>query len=57
MVFGLLVRGLLGFAAVVTEFFAHPEDPRFGVVQVIISIAVFAAVVGGLWLLSRWHPK
>jgi hypothetical protein len=25
-------RGLAGFAAVVAEFFAHPEDPRFGVV-------------------------
>jgi hypothetical protein len=29
------------------EFFAHPEDPRFGVVQIIISTAVFVAVVGG----------
>jgi hypothetical protein len=48
---------LAGFAAVVAEFFAHPEDPRFGVAQAIISSATFVAVVGGLWLLSRWHPR
>jgi hypothetical protein len=57
LVFAWTVRGLAGFAAVATEFFVHPEDPRFGVAQAIISSATFVAVVGGLWLLSRWHPR
>ena len=50
----LFIRVFLGLAAVAAEFFIAPVDPRFGVVQFIISVVLFAAVVVALWLVFRW---
>jgi hypothetical protein len=53
--FAWIVRVLLAVAAVVVEFFIAPTEPRFGLVQGIISLVVFASVVFALafWPRSR----
>ncbi len=51
--FGWPVRGLLAVAAVVTLWFVAPATPQFGVVQGLISLAIFVAVV---FVLALW-PK
>jgi hypothetical protein len=59
MLFTWLVRGLLAVAAVVAEWFVAPTSPEFSVVQGMISLAVFVAVVfvlalsPALW--RRWR--
>jgi hypothetical protein len=55
----VLVSLLIGAAAVVAEWFVAPLNPRFGLVQGIISLVLFFAVVlivAGLirlWLRGR----
>ena len=49
--FTWLVYGLLAVAAVVTEWFVAPTSAQFNVVQGLISLAVFVAVVFVLALL------
>jgi hypothetical protein len=48
---GWFVRAMLAAAAVVTEWLVAPADPRFGIVQGMVSTALFAAV---LFLLALW---
>jgi len=56
--FTWLVYCLLAVAAVVTEWFVAPTSAQFNVVQGLISLAVFVAVVFVLALLvpamRRW---
>ncbi len=46
-----IVRVLLATAASVTQWFVAPTAPNFGVVQGLISLGIFAAVV---FLLALW---
>ena len=48
-----LVSLLIGAAAVVAEWFVAPLNPRFGLVQGIISLVIFFAVVLILACFSR----
>jgi hypothetical protein len=52
-----IVRGLLALAAVVTEWFVAPASPEFGVVQGMISLAVFVAVVFILAAWTAWRGR
>ena len=50
-----IVRVLLAAVASVTQWFVAPTAPNFGVVQGLISLGIFAAVVFvlALWPLAR----
>jgi hypothetical protein len=52
--FTWLVGVLLAASAVVAEWFVAPMHPRFGVVQGIISLVIFGAVVV---ILARFGPR
>ena len=52
-----IVRGLLALAAVVTEWFVAPASPEFGVVQGMISLAIFVAVVFILAAWTAWRGR
>ena len=51
--FGWVVRILLAIGGVVTQWFIAPASPQFGVVQGVISLAIFVAIV---FVLALW-PK
>jgi hypothetical protein len=55
--FAWIVRGLLAVAAVVTQLFVAPASAQFGVVQGIVSLAVFVAVVFVLAAWTAWRGR
>ena len=50
---GIIIRGLLVLGGIVAEWFISADSPNFGVVQGILSIAVFAAIVAVIALWPR----
>jgi uncharacterized membrane protein len=56
-VFAWIVRGLLAVAAGVTQWFVAPASPQFGVVQGVVSLAVFVAVVFVLAAWTAWRGR
>jgi hypothetical protein len=55
--FAWLIRGLLAAAAVVTQWFVAPASPQFGVVQGVISLAIFVAVIFVVAAWTAWRGK
>jgi hypothetical protein len=51
------VRGLLGLAGVVTQWFVAPASPQFGVVQGVVSLAVFVVIVFILAAWTAWRGR
>ena len=51
---GMIIRALLVLGGIVAEWFISTNSPKFGVVQDVLSIAVFAAAVD---VIARWPGK
>ena len=51
---GIIIRGLLVLGGIVAEWFISADSPNFGVVQGILAIAVFAAIVG---IIAFWPRR
>ncbi len=50
---GIIIRALLLLGGVVAGWFIATDSPNFGVVQGILSIAIFAAIVAVIALWPR----
>ncbi len=50
----ILIRLLLGLGSIVTGWFVAEDSPNFGVVQGMLTIAVFAALV---FAVALWPKK
>ena len=51
---GMIIRALLVLGGIVAEWFISTNSPNFGVVQGVLSISVFATVVG---VIALWPGK